>query len=112
MARISTMAGALTAAEFKTAVARFPRLSEKARLVARAVLVDGRSFEEIAQEHETSRQLAHQWATQVYEVFRPAGWVTETVTLPPDLMEQVRAMEKEARKAWADALPPPRVTRR
>jgi conjugative coupling factor TraD (TOL family) len=77
----------------------------------RAVPAQGRSGRP-APRYETSRQLAHQWATQVYEVFRPAGWVTETVTLPPDLMEQVQAMEKEARKAWADALPPPRVTRR
>jgi hypothetical protein len=111
MARHSEMAGALRASEFKHAAARF-RLSDKALKVARAVLVDGASFDEVCQDYDTSRQLAHQWSTKVYESFRPAGWVTESVTLPPELMQRVREMETEARQRWAQELPPARTVRR
>jgi transposase-like protein len=112
MARLSKMAGALTAGEFKHAVSQFPRLSDKAKKVARAILVEGQTFEEVCQEFDTSRQLAHEWATKVFEAFRPSGWVTESVTLPPDQMEVVREMELAARQQWADELPPARIARR
>lgn len=112
MARLSKMAGALTATEFKNAVAKFPRLSDKAKGVARAILVEGQTFEQVTQEFDTSRQLAHEWATKVFEVFRPSGWVTESVTLPPEQMEAVRKMELAARQQWADELPPARIARR
>jgi hypothetical protein len=106
------MAGALSAAEFKKAAAKFPRLSDKAKTVAHALLVEGKTFEQITREHDASRQLAHQWATKIYSSFRPAGWVTETVTLPVELMAKVRQMESKARAQWESELPPPRITRR
>jgi len=106
------MAGALTATEFKHAVARFTRLSEKAKSVARSILVDGWTPEEAAEHYETSRQLTHQWATKVYEQFRPTGWVTETITLPAEVMDEVRKMETAARAQWESTLPPPRISRR
>ena len=112
MARLSKMAGALTPGEFKEAVARFPRLSDKAKQVARAILVDGYTFEQITMEFDTSRQLAHEWATKVYDAFRPRGWVSEVVTLPPELMETVRDMERDAREAWEQSLRPVRIVRR
>lgn len=112
MARLSKMAGALKATEFNHAVAKFPRLSEKAKKVARAVLVEGKTFEQVCQEFDTSRQLAHEWATKVFDEFRPSGWVTESVTLPPDQMEEVRKMEVAARQQWAEDLPPARIARR
>ena len=112
MARLSKMAGALKASEFKHALANFPRLSVKAQKVARAVLVDGASFEKVCEDYDTSRQLAHQWSTKVYEAFRPVGWVTASVTLPPEQMALVRQMEIEARQKWADELPSARVIRR
>lgn len=111
MARLSKMAGALSAAEFKNAAARFPKLSEKAKAVARAILVDGYTPEQAAAEFVTTRQLTHQWATKIYEAFRPTGWVTEAVTLPRDLMEKVKEMEKAAREQWEGEQPPPRFRR-
>lgn len=112
MARLSKMAGALTANEFKHAVSQFPRFSEKAKQVARAILVDGSTFEEVCQQYETSRQLAHGWASKVFAEFQPSGWKTESITLPPDLMVKVKEMEADARAQWADKLPPPRIARR
>lgn len=106
------MAGALSASEFKRALARFPRLSEKGQAVARAILVEGLTFEEVTATYDVSRQMAHEWATKIYEVFRPQGWVTESVTLPPELMANVRRMEAEARAEWAHSLEPPRIVRR
>jgi hypothetical protein len=106
------MAGALTAAEFRGAAARFPRLSDKGRQVAKSILVDGWTFEQVHQEFGASRQLAHEWATKIYEAFRPTGWITETVTLPPEQMRVVKEMEAAARESWAQALPQRRITRR
>ena len=112
MAKLSKMAGALASGEFEEAVATFPRLSEKAKAVARAVLVDGQTFDQVSKEFDVSRQMAHGWATKVYEAFRPTGWVTESVTLPPELMAKVREMEADARAALAASLPPPRIVRK
>lgn len=106
------MAGALNPTEFKAALAHFPRLSDKGRAVARAILVDGATFEEVATRYRVSRQMAHEWASKLYQVFRPQGWVTESVTLPPELMEQVRQMEADARAKWERSLRPPRIVRR
>ena len=112
MARLSRMAGALRAQEFELALKRHPRLSKKAKDVARAILVDGRTLDDVAEAFDTSRQLAHSWASKIYDVFAPAGWVSETIVLPPELMEQVRTMEKEAREAWQASLASPRIVRR
>jgi hypothetical protein len=106
------MAGALTAPEFEEALRRHPRLSKKAKEVARAILVDGCTFEEVTERFETSKQLAHVWATKIYNVFAPAGWVSEVVVLPPELMARVREMEQEAREAWQASLASPRIVRR
>lgn len=111
MALLSKMAGALTADEFLVATANFPRLSEKAKKVARAILVDGEGYESARLGQNISRQMAHAWASKIYDVFRPAGWVTELVTLPLEQMEQVREMEIKARAEWEKTLRPPRVIR-
>ena len=75
------MAGALTAAEFRAAAAKFPGLSERGRAVARAVLVEGLGFDHISREHGIGRQHAHQCAKNVYDALRHAGWITASVTL-------------------------------
>lgn len=111
MARLSKMAATMTAAQFDQAAARFGRLSAKARAVARAVLVEGRPYEQIATEHGCSRQLAHQWATKVYEAFCPDGWESATVTLPAQLMQRVRQMQAEARAQWEREQPAARIVR-
>ncbi|WP_045226973.1 TrfB-related DNA-binding protein [Methyloterricola oryzae] len=112
MARLSKMAGALTAPEFEAALRRHPRLSDKAKEVARAVLVDGRTFEEVTEKYSTSKQLAHVWASKIYNAFAPTGWVSEMVVLPPELMAHVREMEREAREEWQASLGAPRIVRR
>ena len=106
------MAGALTASEFEQAVEMFPRLSAKAREVSRAILVDGLTFEEVTSKYQTSRQMAHSWACKIYDAFAPEGWVSELVVLPPDKMDVVRAMERDARAAWEDSLDHARIVRR
>lgn len=114
MARISIMAAALTAEEFEEATKHFPRFSEKAIAVARAILVDGRSFDaEFQRDFDCrSRQLAHDWASRIFEAYRPAGWVTESITLPPDMMAIVKHMEQEARDKLKQELPPALVVRK
>ena len=112
MARLSKMAGALTASEFDQAITQFPRMSAKARAVARSILVDGVTFQEVTSKYQTSRQLAHSWACKVYDAFAPEGWISELVVLPPEKMELVRAMERDARAKWEDSLDPARIVRR
>jgi hypothetical protein len=114
MARISIMAAALTADEFDEAIKHFPRFSEKAVAIARAILVDGRGFDaDFQREFDCrSRQLAHDWASRVFAVYQPAGWVTESITLPPDMMAIVKQMEQEARDRLKQEQPPPLVVRK
>ena len=85
----------MTAEEFSQTVVQFPRLSEKAKNIARAILVDGKSLEEVCIEFDVSRQLAHQWATKVYMGFAPKGWVSEVVTLPEIYMQRIRKLAEE-----------------
>jgi hypothetical protein len=106
------MAGALTPSEFDQAIARFPRMSIKARNVARAILVDGLTFDEVTSTYATSRQLAHSWASKVYEAFTPNGWESELIVLPPEKMKLVRAMERDARAEWESSLEHGRIVRR
>ncbi len=112
MARIAKGSGALTAAEFNRTIKAFPKLSERAKAVARAVLVEGQAPSEVAQELGCSKQLAYAWSTKVYAACIPAGWVTETVTLPAELMADVRKMQADARAELEASLPAPRVIRR
>jgi hypothetical protein len=105
------MAGALTPSEFDQAIARFPRMSIKARNVARAILVEGLTFEEVTNLYNTSRQLAHSWASKVYEAFTPAGWESELIVLPPEKMKLVRDMERNARAEWENSLGHARIVR-
>lgn len=97
MAGLSKMAGALSASEFKLAAGHFPRLSQKALDVSRAVLVEGKSLLYVEQHCDVSRQQAHQWASKIYGAFKPSGWVSAVVTLPAADMEKVKLMERAAR---------------
>ena len=106
------MAGALTESEFASAARRYSRLSQKAIDAARQVLVDGKATEDAAVATSSSKQLVHKWSTKIYEAFVPEGWETASVTLPPHQMAIVAQMERDARAAWAQALPEPRIVRR
>ena len=111
MTRLSKMAGTMTGDQFTTAVRRFSRLSQTAKDVARAVLVDGHSFEQASLSHDVSRQHVHQWVSKVFAAFEPPTWVTRTVTLPVDQMAVVQQMEADARDQWVAGLPPARGVR-
>ena len=111
MTRLSKMAGTMTEDQFALAVRRFSRLSDKAKDVAHAVLVEGQSFEEAGRRHDARRQHIHQWVSKVFESFEPPTWVTRTVTLPVDEMRLVEKMEEDARERWLASLPPARASR-
>jgi TrfB plasmid transcriptional repressor len=92
----SKLARSMSAAEFNDAFATLT-MRERARDIARAVLVHGKSFEEVFETLGASRQTVLICTRRVYDAFRPPGWVTERLTLPPDSMAQVRLMEREER---------------
>lgn len=93
--------GKLTAEQFEQAVAAFPRLSDAGKAAAQSVLVDGLSQSDVAADLGIHRQQVNKWVREIYESYLgcPDGWRVEVVMLPADQMEQVKAMEKEARKA-------------
>jgi hypothetical protein len=100
MARDVKYRGALSAEDFDRTVSKFPRMSEHAKALARAVLVDGTTYEQVTAQFEVSRQLASEWCLKVYRGFYPREWVTESITLPPERMEQVRLMQAQEIARW------------
>lgn len=42
----------------------------------------------------------HPWVANIFHPVQPQGWVTEMITLPPELMTKVRAMVEKARGQW------------
>jgi hypothetical protein len=102
----------MTESEFKRALKAYPRLSDRAEDVARGVLVQGMTFDEVCTMYGPSRQLAHEWASKIYSQWKPPSWVTETITLPAADMATVKAMVTQARKALDASLPPVRSSRR
>lgn len=100
MARDVKYRGTLTEAEFSRTVKQFPRLSEHAKALAKAVLVEGASYEDVISKHGVSRQLASSWCLKVYRAFYPKGWITESVTLPEDKMHKVRQMQIDEMARW------------
>ncbi|MDD5037600.1 MAG: TrfB-related DNA-binding protein [Methylococcaceae bacterium] len=58
--------GILTAAEFDSAVASFPRLSEKGKKAARLVLVDGFTQVAVADKYEVTKQQVGRWVNNIY----------------------------------------------
>jgi transposase-like protein len=103
MPKVSKFVGVLTAEEFSATVTAFPHLSEKGQQVARAVLVERKTFQDVEREFDVSRAHAHQWVKKVFEGYRPKGWVTAVISLPEPLMEQVQTMVKRERELWTQA---------
>uniref|UniRef100_UPI0039F73BCD TrfB-related DNA-binding protein n=1 Tax=Sulfuriferula sp. GW6 TaxID=3345112 RepID=UPI0039F73BCD len=93
----------MTAAEFNRTVKQFPRLSDHAKALAKAVLVDGSTYEEVISQYGVSRQLASEWCLKVYRAFFPKGWVTESITLPAEKMDLVRQMQAKEMERWEKA---------
>jgi len=69
---------------------------------ARAVLVDGERIEAAAQKHGLTRQWLYQVISDIHPVRLPEGWIRRSVSLPPELMDQVLEMERRALQALAD----------
>ena len=93
----------LSADEFSRAAAR-ARMEPATLAIARAVLVDGHRQVDVAAEATKSRA----WVSEAVAKFMrhveaaerlslPAGWKTDTVSLPPELWPEVRKLEREAR---------------
>ncbi len=90
----------LTLKQFDELVARKPGMQERARDMACAILVDGESASEVGRLYNVSRQAAHRAALKVTRLFYeemecPDGWQIVQLKLPPELVEQVRALERE-----------------
>lgn len=85
----------LTEAQFNLAVERFPRLSERAKDMARAVLVGGASPKGVSSEHGVSLQLVTDWCLKIYRAHALRGWVTASITLPVDKMAEVKQMQND-----------------
>lgn len=99
--------GSLTIKQFEAAVAAFPRLSENGKNAAKLVLVDGLSQVEVAERFELHRQQINKWVKDVYQSHLdcPAGWKVDVVTLPPEQMDEVKVMERKARREHAKKFP-------
>lgn len=100
--------GSLNLKQFGAAVAAFPRLSENGKEAAKLVLVDGLQQIEVAERFGLHRQQINKWAKDIYQSHLdcPAGWKVEVVTLPPTLMDEVKAMERKSRREHAKKVPP------
>lgn len=108
MARVQTNTDRikkLTEEEFKQLRPKLTRLSSGALDVAYAVLVDGKNQSEVARETGRSRSSVQNICKRVLDRVEdvPVGWATAEICLPPDLLEKVFQMEKEARLAYEAA---------
>ena len=74
------------------------RLKGQSRKIAKAVIVDGNDLVTVARDFGVSRQRVRAIVKRVMEEEAlPDNWVCLTVMLPPDLAEQVKDMEKQAK---------------
>ncbi len=106
MPRLSHYRGALTPEGFASALRRHPGLQSAAIEAARCVLVDGLSLSEAGRQHRCTRQRVHELVQLLHPVETPSGWVRRWISLPPDMMKSVIAMERKARRS----LPPPETS--
>lgn len=100
MPRTSLYAGTLQPREFEAAVRRVPRLLAQSAAAARAVLVDGRALEDVAQQTGLTRQRIHAIAARVHAAAVPADWETFVVALPPSVARHVRRLQEEEMRRW------------
>jgi hypothetical protein len=72
--------------------------------IAHAVLVEGKKQVDVARDSSVTPA----WVSEAVAKFRrhvedaerltvPQGWMTDTVSLPPDMWPEVRKLEREAR---------------
>lgn len=91
--------------EFEALRPHLERLGERNIDGARAIMVDGRPQKQVAAAMGVSKATASAFVCRVWEAHiafgtRPPGWVNVSVTLPPDLAELVKDMERKARDKY------------
>lgn len=84
----------LTSEEFEKAV-RASRMGKNTRAWARAVLVDGRRFVDVAADHKVNRQNVQQAVRQVLKWSQKEKGM-EVLLLHPDLAARFRGLMEEA----------------
>jgi hypothetical protein len=93
----------LTAQEFEVIRPYLERLKDRNVHAIHEILVGGRAQKDVAIELELSRETISQMVRKVWQLHidrgdRPEGWVSIGVTLPPDLADLVKDMERKARE--------------
>lgn len=78
----------LTEAQFDALVGK-TRLKEKGIAYARAALVDGRGYTEIANEVGIARTEVYQAANIVLKQFQPEGFESRTYTGPAEMFSEI-----------------------
>lgn len=92
----------LTAKEFDTLRPHLARLKERNIEAIRQILVNGRMQTEVADElgitkKAISQMVGKAWQAHIDHGDRPEGWASISVTLPSDMAEIVKDMERKAR---------------
>jgi len=90
----------MTADEFDSLRPRLGRrMGDDTVTIAREVLVDGLPQTKVAEKHGITKQRVSDIMKRVLAVVRgiPADWQLVEVWLPPELAEQVRQMENQAK---------------
>ncbi|CAE6850899.1 MAG: TrfB-related DNA-binding protein [Burkholderia gladioli] len=93
----------LTAQEFEAIRPYLSRLKERNVHALQQILVDGRTQTEIAGElgvtnKAVSQMVSKAWQFHIDHGERPNGWTSISVTLPPDMADMVKDMERKARE--------------
>ncbi len=91
----------MTPEEFDALRPRLGRLSLDTVALAREVLVDGRSQVDVAKGHGITKQRVSGMVARVIDAAHdvPATWQRVEVWVPPELVDQVRQLEAQARAA-------------
>jgi hypothetical protein len=93
----------LTAQEFETIRPYLSRLKERNIQAIYQILVESRKQTEVADElnvttKAVSQMVGKAWQFHIERGERPEGWTSVSVTLPPDMAEIVKDMERKARE--------------
>jgi len=94
----------LTLSQFNAAIALFPKMKKTNVSMARQVLVKGNAPAEVALSYGVTRQLVSKYALKVYDKYMvevakaPPGFENITLTLPKQLLNEARKLERAARR--------------
>jgi FixJ family two-component response regulator len=93
----------LTAQEFETIRPHLSKLKERNVQAIYQILVEGRKQADIADELGITKVWVNQmvglaWKLHIEHGDRPEGWTSISVSLPPDMAEIVKDMERKARE--------------